>query len=408
MPRAPFFTALNIPDNERPYGYRTENRCTDCMGRVRLSGPGPASPGPRRCRPPTAGGGNRLRWSRPGSGPLAGGRPKRRASAARRGHIALRCPSRHGCTRHRLVPRLARRHQRLHGRGEHRHLSARGRGTGLVDRIIWLRPPWAEQFKDGRYAFHLGESADGTLKVNQDSDYYAANGAWAPLATLRHTTALIFEVARYDADMARLAPFAGPVVLDIDLDIFSTFNPGAEALRRAGLTQAEIDDIAERFSLENLWLSKNPKKRNEEIRDLKADIASLLTGPWYAGLAALPRLFRLGVGPRDLYKVYAAVEKMPPETPLDTIITNFEYAIGLPEHLSSQAEIDRILEAMDTFLTSGGFRPALVTIARSVEGGYTPPEVCARVEKRLIRILRNALGRIALRYDRMLASEPTL
>jgi|GEM_PF-2385122 len=280
--------------------------------------------------------------------------------------------------------------------------------TGLVDRIIWLRPPWAEQFKDGRYAFHLGESADGTLKVNQDSDYYAANGAWAPLATLRHTTALIFEVARYDADMARLAPFAGPVVLDIDLDIFSTFNPGAEALRRAGLTQAEIDDIAERFSLENLWLSKNPKKRNEEIRDLKADIASLLTGPWYAGLAALPRLFRLGVGPRDLYKVYAAVEKMPPETLLDTIITNFEYAIGLPEHLSSQAEIDRILEAMDTFLTSGGFRPALVTIARSVEGGYTPPEVCARVEKRLIRILRNALGRIALRYDRMLASEPTL
>jgi len=55
---------------------------------------------------------------------------------------------------------------------------------------------------------------------------------------------------------------------------------------------------------------------------------------------------------------------------------------------------------------AGGFRPALVTIARSVEGGYTPPEVSVRVEKRLIRILKSALGEIALRNDRMVASEP--
>ena len=56
--------------------------------------------------------------------------------------------------------------------------------VGLVSRVVWVRPEWAEQLPDGERRFHLGATRDGRLRVDDESDYYVLDDAWAPLSSL--------------------------------------------------------------------------------------------------------------------------------------------------------------------------------------------------------------------------------
>jgi len=273
-------------------------------------------------------------------------------------------------------------------------------GAGLVKKIVWLRPSWAKQFSDGQYRFHLGEVEGGDLKVDDKNDYYVVDGLWAPLDELKNPVEIEFQVLKLDQAKSELQQIPGPVILDIDLDLFSTRNPGLDFFRRAGFADAEIKEIVARFSPEQLWLSKDQQKRAKDIDAIKEGITTLMEGPWYSAIGAIPGLFARGVGPLDLYKVYTVVSKLGPEVSMADIIVNFELAIGLPEHRASSVEIHNSLQVIKNLIAANIIQPVLITVARSVRGGFTPPDVGTQVEKHLLNGLREVLGDFILRYDK--------
>jgi len=273
-------------------------------------------------------------------------------------------------------------------------------GAGLVKKILWLRPSWAKQFPDGQYRFHLGEVDGGDLKVDDKNDYYVVDGLWAPLDKLKNPVEIEFQVLKLDQAQVTLINTPRSAILDIDLDIFSTRNPGRDFFRKAGLADAEIKEIVARFSPEQLWLSRGPQKREKDIAAIKEGITTLMEGPWYASIGAVFRLFQRGVGPIDIYKVYTVTNKLGPEVSMAEIVTNFELAIGLPEHLAIPEEIQETLLVIKNLISSNTIQPDLITVARSVRGGFTPQDVCPQVEKSLLNVLQEVLGDFTLRYDR--------
>lgn len=109
--------------------------------------------------------------------------------------------------------------------------------AGHIDRVVWLRPPWAKQFTDGTRSFNVGDDPrTGYLRVDSKEPYYLSDALYS--ATLTNKRNLTFTVAElsdqsflpksYQHNIPQLAKdinISQPYVLDIDLDFFSTGNP---------------------------------------------------------------------------------------------------------------------------------------------------------------------------------------
>lgn len=191
----------------------------------------------------------------------------------------------------------------------------------------------------------------------------------------------------------------GPGILDIDLDLFSTLNPGIAFLKEAGLSDADIRRIDEIFSPENLRLSKVPEKRAREIQSVREGMVALATGSWRDAIPAVFNLFRRGIGPLELYESLQIIDRLDPKVDFGSFIENAELAIGLPRHLASEEEIDTAIRRIGELIAAGTIQPRLITIARSAEGGFTPIDRWPGIEQKFLKLLREALGDFFLVYD---------
>jgi hypothetical protein len=284
--------------------------------------------------------------------------------------------------------------------------------VGLVSRVIWLRPPWAHQIPDGERRFRLGLDATGALRVDDPSDYYVLDGAWAPRESLRDAVELALRVAplapgvgaALDARDARDARDAA--ILDIDLDGFATRNPAADRLRAAGLSDAAIAELRAIFAPENLALGATPEARAAGLARLLAAVGDVARGGGWARVTGLWRLWRLGLGAGDLWRLWRILAGGGPDLPLERLLDEGRTLVGLPERGPELAEIDATATALAELLTSGAVRPRLVTIARSANDGYTPERAWPAIEWRLLRALHGALGDARVRYDTGLRPAP--
>lgn len=264
---------------------------------------------------------------------------------------------------------------------------------GLVDEIVWLRPRWAETFPDGERTFQLGALANGALAVDDPSDHYVLDEGYADSALLSDTQPVRLRVLPLDEAAARGGLLAeSPVVLDIDLDAFATHNPWAERLRRSGLGDAELDELRAIFAPSGLALAADPKTRVAEVTALVDAVGALAAGRWSALPGALPVFWARGIGPFDLVALHRMFERASGDpTAIDALLRDGRQVVGLPERRADPAEITATAAQIGALLDHGSLRPALVTIARSVEDGFTPREAWPLIEWTLLSELGRAL-----------------
>ena len=263
---------------------------------------------------------------------------------------------------------------------------------GLVERILWLRPRWAETFPDGERAFRLGALANGELAVDDPSDHYVLDEGYADPSLLSDTQPVQFRVLPLDEAASAAGPLAtGPVVLDVDEDVFATWNPWAERLRRAGMSDAELDRVRAIFAPAGLGLSPDPATRIAEVDALVGAVSALAAGRWSALPGAAATFWARGIGPFDLWALYRIVSRASGDpSAIDTLLRDGRQVVGLPERRADPEEIAATARQIGALVDPGGLRPALVTVARSVDDGFTPREAWPLIEWTLL----SELGRV--------------
>lgn len=279
--------------------------------------------------------------------------------------------------------------------------------VGLVEKVVWLRPDFSFQLPDGARTLHLGALDSGLLRVDDPSDFYVLDEGWAPLPALADPVRVELEVLPLSRAGERGTLASGAVILDIDLDTFSTRNPAADQLRSAGLSDPDLDALRSIFARDQLVFSADPPTRIEELDELLDAVAILADGPWSAQPDAAWSLWRRGIGPLDLFALHRVLARLPADYGTRSLLENGRLLVGLPEHTGvAPGEVHAQARALADLLRSGAIAPSLVTISRSVDDGYTPREEWPAIEWTVLRALVEVLGNVPVRFDPGLAPAP--
>lgn len=155
--------------------------------------------------------------------------------------------------------------------------------AGFLGRIVWLRSPWAHQLEDGTRTIRVGDQpGTGLLRVDSKEPYFLSDALYcAELTKERTFTLTVAELG--DPDKVRgdegdhvrklvdTLEVAGPYVLDIDLDFFSTGNPFRSMCNSIGLYDRleEIFEFTLPASYDDKTVEENVEARNRQLDELE-------------------------------------------------------------------------------------------------------------------------------------------
>src|SRR4029453_11629971 len=137
-----------------------------------------------------------------------------------------------------------------------------------------------------------------------------------------------------------------------------------------------------------------------------AALEAVASGGLVAQLEGAAQLWWMGVSAADLWFLYGLLADAERGLPMEVLLEHGRTLVGLPERSADAAEIATTAAQLAALVASGAVRPALVTIARSANDGYTPVGAWPRIEWRMLDALRAVRPELELRYDRGLQPAP--
>ena len=269
--------------------------------------------------------------------------------------------------------------------------------AGHIGRIVWIRAPWSTQIAIGKYELLVGkEASSGCIRCNCRESYFVSDMLYANASDLLEAKAFTLFVC----DLAGLLSSddddtniqlkeiiangcdskSSSLVLDIDLDFFSTQDPflcmfpnsdDYEHFKSVYTIQMDHVDEPESFDLSyNIYLERKRTKLALIYEQLTtADLSSdEMNTDEVARLARVIRRERLDA--ELLHDYGAGIDQQP-----------------LPHHVSSQQEIAELMDQFSLFLAKyfgGQTQPGLVTIARSSLDHYCPPSAVDAIQETVL------------------------
>ncbi|XP_026738928.1 UPF0489 protein C5orf22 homolog [Trichoplusia ni] len=273
--------------------------------------------------------------------------------------------------------------------------------AGHIDRVVWLRPPWAGQFRDDTRAIHVGDHpTTGELRVDCKEPYYLSDALYS--SKLINKKKFIFTTAELsDSALAedhnniqKLVTHLNitqPYVLDIDLDFFSTGNPFLSLYenikvydRLQPIFDFKLPDNDETETIDKVVESR--ERQLEELENLFQHLEKFDNLDEYEGeqshtyhmvadLAAAinEEAKKLNEKP-DWWAVFAGG------------CTRDQG--GLPYHISTEQEIQRLVKDALVPLLKNIPPPILITVARSTDDGYCPPHQVEYIQSLVLETLK--------------------
>ncbi|CAB3256426.1 unnamed protein product [Arctia plantaginis] len=273
--------------------------------------------------------------------------------------------------------------------------------AGHISQVVWLRPPWARQFCDGTRPIYVGDHpTTGELRVDSKEPYYLSDALYS--AHLKNKRKFIFTSTELsDTSLAgdeisnqrylENLNISQPYVLDIDLDFFSTGNPFLMLYENIKLYDRllpifdfELPDTDDDETLAKVVASREHQleqleklfqhlEQDNNLDKYEGEKSRLYIMVAELSEAILSEAERLKEEP-DWWAVFAAGCTRDQD--------------GLPYHISSKEEIQRLVKNALVPLLKGLPPPVLITVARSTEDGYCPPQQVDYIQSLVLEALK--------------------
>ena len=281
--------------------------------------------------------------------------------------------------------------------------------AGHLDRVLWLKPPWARQIADGRERVTVGrERGTGRLRVASELAYFLDDGVCAGSDGLEDPRTFQLDVASVPSPGAEAAAAAAAAAaapyrrghwwLDICLDFFACENPFAGTLAAAVGGSEESAALVRRIFARPRYRSGPRGTAAGDRRRERQELADALREERSPG-ALSERLQRLyGAADRGAVAPFAALFCGLSDEQRRSVL-GVGHCANLPAHEATRGEMAAALAALERALSASdgaAAPPAFVTVARSVEDGYCPRQHAAWLQDQVLQMLRRLYGEDAL------------
>ncbi|XP_041975477.1 UPF0489 protein C5orf22 homolog [Aricia agestis] len=268
--------------------------------------------------------------------------------------------------------------------------------AGHIGRVVWLRPPWARQLADGTRSVRVGDQPDtGLLRLDSAEPYYLSDALFSPRLVNERIFQLTVAELSDTNDVRELAnglAVGKPYILDIDLDFFSTGNPFLKLYESIKLYdrleeifgfQLPIDDSEESI----LRCVESREKQLVELESLFDYLEKNNELDEYGGAKSelYEKVYRLA---RLVWKEAERMNERPDWWAIYAAGCTRDQG-GLPHHISSDSEIHvavtRTLKSLLLHLP----QPTIITISRSTDDGYCPPDQVDLIQSLVLETLKD-------------------
>jgi hypothetical protein len=267
-----------------------------------------------------------------------------------------------------------------------------------IDRISWIRPPWAAQIPNGTYTFNVGD-CDDKIRTDSTLEYFVSDGCYKRTDQLKNKTELALEVVEI-GDYKDSGDQC--YILDIDLDYFSTHNPFLDIYQDAG-TYERLGEIFISPDLQNLD-RKSPEEIEEvaQKREKKLDYLEVVFNylDRFNNLDNFLTDYELVEDEEYFKDIFVKVQTLSkdiiaayPNEKVDWLVV-FDAGCTkdvteLPHHESSKDQIEKMIIQFEEFLRKLTNAPTIVTISRSSEDDYTPSHQVEMIQGMVLDALNN-------------------
>ncbi|XP_073975914.1 misexpression suppressor of ras 6 isoform X3 [Rhodnius prolixus] len=271
--------------------------------------------------------------------------------------------------------------------------------AGHFTRLVWIKPHWSHQIEDGVHPFTIGkETSTSEIRLTCPVGYFVSEALYTPVHKLENTRDVVLEVATFngkpenDAAVISKMNLDAPqgLILDIDLDFFSTMNPFKSLYKNADLYESlkVLYWFESPTSTETQVLEEAVERRKQQIADLErlwkhvaengtAQDPSPTSERW-------PHVKALAERVRQMY--------IPPQIDWEMI-----HDAGctwdntdLPEHISTVPEIETLLQSLRMLISKLPCKPNVITISRSSLDDYCPQEDVDWIQEQVLMILKDS------------------
>lgn len=282
--------------------------------------------------------------------------------------------------------------------------------AGHIKNLVWVKPPWAQQMKDGCKEFKIGKhKSKGSIRVNSSECYFVSECLYATEEEMENTKDLSLEVvtlcksifkddqpSEIPEDVAfkkvvnKYLPDSNPYILDIDLDFFSTSNPFKLLYANADLYPKLLSLYSYKgpASLDSKDIQIATEIREKQLDELESLFKNLQVHKQLPDVEGTPSKNYQAVAQirDDVLKVYEDND-VDWELIHDAGCTCDE--TELPHHVTEKEDIDAMLdECFTRMLDNLPHPPTIITISRSTEDDYTPSEDVEYIQERVLESLK--------------------
>ncbi|XP_056635696.1 UPF0489 protein C5orf22 homolog [Diorhabda sublineata] len=271
--------------------------------------------------------------------------------------------------------------------------------AGHFDHVIWIKPPWAHQIEDSSQSFNIGkDKVEGTIRLDCKETYFLSECLYSNLRDLENVKTVKLDVFTLGNTLQNLSDDLNKlrssisksdarVVLDIDLDFFSTGNPFNRIYEKADLYN----------QLKDIYFFKPPEEKKDNIISEVVNKRKIQISQLYNIFKYLNDNRRMPEEDQssELWKKVDSMRNIMlahyGDDEIDWLLIHDAGCTcdesGLPDHISTIEELQVLFSCFKNLLDVLPKNPTIITISRSTEDDYTPFENVELIQNKVLELL---------------------